>query len=426
MKQIKILLKTGFFHIFGSSVMNKIVGFLSSVVLVRILSKSEYGVFTYAWNIYSIVLLANGCGIENGLLQICSEHSGDKEYGRRIYRYALRIGFAFDVVLVIILIGIGLFAHLPLEESGILLIWLCVLPMFKLGYMLIVSYLRSQKRNQEYAKISIVNMLLIFCATTVGAYILKTKGVILGYYVAYGITILLGAVWQRADVGKTREPLSIGDKRILLSVSTISMCNSGLSHLMYYLDLFVLGMLAVKDTVLASYRVATLIPSALVFIPMSLVTYIYPYFCQNRADGEWCIRKYRQILISIGTVNLLISLGTFILAPWLICILFGEIYLDAIPVFRVLILNYFVSGTFRIISGNLLVTQRELKYNFLVALVSGMLNIVADFILIRHYGSMGAALATVLVTAVSSTMSVWRLIYTFTRRKKSLYGEMAI
>ncbi len=61
--KIKTLLRTGFFHIFGSSVINKIIAFLSSVVLVRILTKAEYGVFTYAWNIYSIILILNGMGI---------------------------------------------------------------------------------------------------------------------------------------------------------------------------------------------------------------------------------------------------------------------------------------------------------------------------------------------------------------------------
>ena len=46
--RINTLFKTGFFHIFGSNVINKILAFLSSVILVRILTKTEYGAFTYA------------------------------------------------------------------------------------------------------------------------------------------------------------------------------------------------------------------------------------------------------------------------------------------------------------------------------------------------------------------------------------------
>ena len=71
------LRKTGFFHIFGGSVINKAISFLSSIVLVRLLTKGEYGIFTYAWNIYSIILLFNGFGLESSTLQLCSEHGDD-------------------------------------------------------------------------------------------------------------------------------------------------------------------------------------------------------------------------------------------------------------------------------------------------------------------------------------------------------------
>ena len=95
--RIKVLLRTGFFHIFGSSVINKIIGFLSSVVLVRILTKPEYGTFTYAWNIYSIVILFNGMGIEYGTLQLSSEHSGNIDYANRISNYGTKFGLRFNL-----------------------------------------------------------------------------------------------------------------------------------------------------------------------------------------------------------------------------------------------------------------------------------------------------------------------------------------
>ena len=78
MGAFKKLFQTGFFHIFGSSVINKILTFLSNVVLVRLISKEAYGVFTYAWNIYSLVLLLNGLGVVSGLLQLCSERADDR------------------------------------------------------------------------------------------------------------------------------------------------------------------------------------------------------------------------------------------------------------------------------------------------------------------------------------------------------------
>ena len=98
----------------------------------------------------------------------------------------------------------------------------------------------------------------------------------------------------------------------------------------------------------------------------------------------------------------------------------GEEYIDAVPVFRLLSINYFISGTFRIVSGNLLVTQRRLKFNLLIAIVSTVTNIIADYFFIQWWGSMGAAYATVLVVVISSVMSTVRLIISFKKAGSSV------
>ena len=56
-KKAESLKTTGFFHIFGSSVINKIIAFLSNIIIVRIISKAQFGEYSYALNIVSFVLL---------------------------------------------------------------------------------------------------------------------------------------------------------------------------------------------------------------------------------------------------------------------------------------------------------------------------------------------------------------------------------
>lgn len=63
-----------------------------------------------------------------------------------------------------------------------------------------------------------------------------------------------------------------------------------------------------------------------------------------------------------------------------------------------------------------MVTQRKLKFNLLVACISGIVNVIADVVLIYFYGSIGAAVATVVVTLVSSILSTTYLIYTLKKR----------
>lgn len=417
--KIKTLFRTGFFHIFGSSVINKIIAFMSSVVLVRILTKAEYGVFTYAWNIYSIILIFNGMGIESGVLQVSSEHSGDTEFGDRASNYGIRYGAKFDLILVAIILLIGLFAPLKIEASREILCMLCLLPMSQILFQMTTTYLRAQKRNQEFARLTVLNTALIFVVSAGCAFIFREKGLVFGYYAAYLSSFAVGFLIYHVRIFNNSESLEDRERKGLLKIAAISMVNSGLSQLMYLLDVFVLGIVDPQETLLASYKVATMLPSALAFIPLALITYLYPYFAEQRGDGNWCLKRYKQILLGLGGLNLVISGILFAGAPLIIRLLFGEQYLDAVPVFRILSVNYFFSGTFRILSGNLLVTQRKLKFNLFVAIVSSLTNVVADYFFIQWWGSIGAALATVLVVFVSSVLSTTYLIYTFRHNQKT-------
>ena len=419
-RKLNALFKTGFFHIFGSSVINRVIAFLSSIVLVRILTKVEYGAFTYAWNIYSIVLIFNGMGIESGVLQLASEHSGDSEYANKVSSFGTKFGLGFNCILIAVILGIGLFAPLKIEAGGMLLCTLCILPVFQLLYNLISVYLRAQKRNQDYAKLQVTNTLLLFIVSAGCAFLFREMGMVFGHYVAYIGACLVGFIFFHVHlISNDVHKLGEDERKTLLKISLISMLNNGLSQLLYLLDVFVLGIVDPQETILATYKVATMIPAALTFIPLSLVTYLYPYFAEHKEDGKWCLSRYKQIIMGLGGVNLAISAVLFVLAPFVIRVLFGEQYLDAVPVFRVLSINYFISGTFRILSGNLLVTQRKLKFNLFVAVVSSLTNAVADYFFIQWWGSMGAALATVLVVLISSVLSTSYLIYTFWNKART-------
>ncbi len=412
--KLKILFSTGFFQIFGGNVLNKVLVFFSSVILVRILTKQEYGIFTYSWNIYSVVVLFSGAGISSGLLQICSEKGGETAFCGCVLHYSVKQGILFNGLLGVLLLLLAIFTPLKVKGADKLLFMLCLLPLIQILYDLSTSYLRSQKRNQEYVRLTVINTVLVVAVSVCCAFYFKEKGLIMGYYAAYLATILYAIIVVKIPIfnKKTTLVLENQTKQALLKISFISMCSNSLSELLYLLDVLVIGIIVANESVLASYKVGTMIPTALAFIPLSFMMYVYPYFAEKRLDKEWCWRRYKQILAGFGLFNLLISLFLFILAPWVVHTFFGVQYDDSVAVFRILSLNYFISATFRVVSGNLLVTQRKLKFNLLVACVSGVVNVIADVVLINFYGSLGAAAATVIVTLVSGMLSTAYFIYT--------------
>lgn len=158
----------GFFHIFGSSTINKIIGFASTWVIVRIVSKPEYGVYSYAHNLYSFFLILSGMGIMSAFLQLGSETTNEGEKDR-LYRFSMRFGLVVNTFLALLIICIGLFVPMRFENAGYLLTLTAGLPVVVLVNELQLTYLRINTRNIEYSTINTLNSILIFVLSCVFA-----------------------------------------------------------------------------------------------------------------------------------------------------------------------------------------------------------------------------------------------------------------
>lgn len=409
--KINYLVKSGFFHIFSSSVINKIIVFVSNIIIIRIVSKSDFGVYSYALNIVSLVLLFTGLGLVSGTFQLCSECGDDIKRKKHIFEYGCSCGSRFNLVLAGIILGIACFVPLPIYGAHNILKTMFFFPVVYIIFEFQQIYLRSDLRNKEYAYSTTFNTAFVMIFSVLGAIVLGIEGLVLGRYIAYIFTIVFIVKMYKVKPSFKNNEISENDKKTLWAFSITSMCNNGISELLYLLDVFILGLVVLDEQIIASYKVATVIPTACTFIPLAVITYVYPFFAKNREDYEWSLEKYSLLLKCIGALNFIVSLFMFVFAELIIIIVYGENYLDATICFRILAINYFISGTFRIISGNLLVTQRKLKFNLYINILCGLINVIGNVILIPKYGSVGAALSTLIVVIVSSIISTSYYVY---------------
>lgn len=400
------LAKNGFFHIFGSSTINQIVHFAYGILIVRVISKEEYGIFGYANNVYTMFMLLSGFGIVSAILQLASEHAGDERVAAGLLQYGYRFGISVNVGLAILILLVAWLIPLPIEGSNVLLGMMFLLPVPLIIKDLQIVWLRVNLRNKDYGTVNTLNAVLVSVLTILGAWLLRSTGIIIAQYLVAAFMLLFLWKHHRVPFLTRAEPLSQTDRRDLFGIAGISTLNNALSQLLSLLGTFMLGLVIADANSIAGYKVASVIPLALNFIPGSLMLYAYPYFARNKDNREWVISKYRLIMIYAGLGNLLIALFGILLAVPIIRILFGSQYLDAVVPFRVLMASYFFSGTFRTIAGNLLVTQRKLKVNLANGIIGGFISISFNALLIPVYGSIGAALAyllTMIVTGIHYT-----------------------
>lgn len=413
-KKITSLSDTGFFHIFGSSVINKIIAFLSNIIVVRIITKAEFGEYSYALNIVSFALLFSGLGLVTGTFQLCSEKK-DLNEKKQIFNYASLMGIRFNILLSAIIACIAIFWDMPMEGAKKLLLFMTFYPVVTIVFEFQQIFLRSCFRNKDYSYASMINTIIVMIASIAGAWICGAKGLIFGRYLAYIFTAVCIVKLFKVTFSTKKTDIFYEDKKALFHISIIGMLSNGLGELLYLIDVFVLGLITTEEMV-ASYKVATVIPSACTFIPLAIVTYVYPYFASHRDDPQWCMQKYKMMIKYVALLNISISLFLVFFAKPIITIIYGEEYLDAVPCFIILSISYFFSGTFRILSGNLLATQRKFTFNLVVNILCGIINLAGNIVLIPLFYSMGAAMTTFMVVIVSSIISTTYYLYILKRK----------
>ncbi|MBP2032464.1 O-antigen/teichoic acid export membrane protein [Clostridium algifaecis] len=403
---LKKALKKGLFQIFSASFINKIIQFGISMLLVRILSVSLYGKFIYAQNILNIFLLLDGLGMVSGSLQYCSM---EKTETRKLsyFKYAVKIGSMFNIFLAICIMIYASFFKLPIEGSSEILFYMSLIPLVTIFFNEIQTFLRTEFRNSEFSSLTVINTLLYFLGNIVLGRYFSIKGIIIGRYIAYIVSIIIGIYFIRHQLKKIIEVEypKVKEKMDFLKYSITCWFTNFMSQLLYLMDVFFVGFITKNSAVVASYNNAVLIPFNLTFIPTAIITFAYPYFARHWDDNKWIKDKYKILVKYLFILNSIITIVLIILAPYIIRIVFTKKYLDAVTNFRILSIGYLIAGTFRIPSGNILSSMKLVKVNFYNSLITALVNVFLNIVLISKFGSLGASLATVSVYILSSIIS---------------------
>lgn len=418
---LKKLTQSGFFHIFGSGTLVQIVTFLSNIILINIVAKDIYGLFTYAANIYNVIMLISGLGSDSTMLQLASESYNDKKKRTSIYQFALRFGLLANLVLAFIVIAVA--NVYPFEINGAqILIYLYVgLPIIQFLNTYQAIYLRCERNNKGYSILNLTNAVLLMLFSIIGALSFDAAGFIIAQYFSAGIVVMIAVKRYEVPLFQKCEALSFREKREFVKYSLTVSIGNAFSQIKTLASALVLGLVLPNAELLASYNVALKIPVALLFIPSMFCVYLYPYFAENINNVKWCIRYYKLSTLGIFFVNLIITLIAIFFAEPLIGTFFGSEYLDSIDTFRILMINFLIAGTFNTLPGNLLGAQRKFAYNLGVNIFTGSLNILLCAIFISRWASIGAAIAILATTIISSILYVGGLLNVY--RKKLNKGD---
>ncbi|RGT71592.1 hypothetical protein DWX08_12775 [Ruminococcus sp. AF18-22] len=397
LKTIKIkiasLLQGGFFHIFIGNTLVKMIGFISSIVIVRLVDKNEYAYLAYADNLYNYVIAFAGLGMTSAILKYCTS-AKTKEEDKAYYVFAMKYGTLFEGVLSVLIIMYVTFATIPFPEAKIIVYILAVYPMATNLLNTTMSYLRAHAENVKYSQSALVQTCVAFVGSVILVSILGIQGIAIARYTAVTVAIICIVKTVRKHCGKIqKKKLNKTEIKGFMAMSISLMIANLFSMIMPINEMTLVNQLLQSEVITANYKIATMIPSQISFITQSIIIYYFTILARKQNKEEvWELSK--KVGILSGGIIFIICLCGALLTPWLIVFVYGEQYKDAIILSVVFWIVNGLNAGIRMVPMNFLPAIGIAKFNAIMAAVSCLVHFIIAYIAILKWGIWGAGLST--------------------------------
>lgn len=405
--KLKILWHKGAFHILIGNFLTKFVAFFGSIFLVRVLSKESYGILTYVENIYGYIYILSGMGLANSVLRFIVL-ARDKHKENAYYRYAISKGSLFNIFLVMIIVVVAYFYQYPTEflKARWLIIAMSVSLLFQFIIDVNIFTFRSKFDNTRYAIAAFLSSTFLIIGKFFGALTWDVNGVVLSIIF---INVCLAALFQ-FYIKKTYFTeinlieIERAEKKKINLYSIQYMITNGIWTLFMLNDIFLLGLLNGNPTTIAEYKVAYVLPGNLAIFSGAIGIFVAPYFVKHEGDFAWIRKNYLKVFTITASIIAAAVIFLMIFSEEIIIFLYGENYLNIVPIMRLLLIAAFINSGLRFTTANLFAAMGQIKYNMFISFVGVVMQVIINFRAIPLFGVKGIAYTSIVIYSVMATV----------------------
>ncbi|MEM9984630.1 MAG: flippase, partial [Bacteroidota bacterium] len=407
-------LKSGFFSLLDRGTI-QVFRFLSFFLLVRGLSKEDFGLWSLYLTLSGVVEMIRVGLIQNALVRFLSISSTGQEKGE-ISTASLTLSLAHSFLstglLLLIAFIAGRFWNLhPLDD--LLLVYIPAT--FAMSFY--HHFLSVQQAHLPFQGTFWTNAIRQFCLFAGVAYLYffaRHRMNLTHLVYAHLGSILVGAVVAAftgrkyanftltLSWGRVKEIIDYGKWVVGTYLSTT---------LIKSIDQVLLGIL-VSPVGVASYSTAMRV-AHLVEVPIqAIAAVVFPQSARKmREQGKDSIAQIYER--SVGVILAMVIPGVIFVvmfAELVLTLIAGARYLDAVPVLQV-VMFYALLLPFSRQFGTIVESIGKPRYQFWLLIGGTGLNLFLNYFLIRHFGTMGAAYASIgtyLVVVVGSLIVLKR------------------
>lgn len=384
-----------------------VANFFIQVLIVRYLSKSDYGAFAYAFALVSLGSSLTLFGFDKTITRFIPMYQEKGEYPKVFGSILMMVSTVFSLGFFLVLIVFGLRGWIseslisdPLS-SQLLFLLIFLIPIQALDSLLVGMLAIFSKPSSIFfrryvlgpgLRFSVVLLLILFQSDVRFLSIGFVLAGVIGIIIYYGI---LMRDLQKQDLWKhfNRRHISFPIKEIfgfsmpLLTSSFVFMARTQLIIVMieyFHTTIDVASYRAVQPV--ADVNTTVMRTFALLFMPTLARMFA-------RKDEQAIHDLYWQSAVWITVISFPVFLLTFSLAQPLTLLLFGERYAGSGWIMAVLALGYYFNAALGFNADTLRIYGR-FRYTIIVDFVTTFICLALGLILIPRYGAMGAAIAT--------------------------------
>jgi O-antigen/teichoic acid export membrane protein len=404
--------------------LGKVVGFTLQLVLARGFGKALYGLYTIGLTVLRLGQSVATLGLQNGIVRFgAPEHEdGDEAQLKGTFLVGGGLGLASGTV-----IGLGLYwaspwlaqhvigasEKVPVEIiTQTIAVFGCGLPFYVLTYLtsrmaramgkMQVDTLLDSILQPAYFLVLIGGVLLLGDNFTLALYAFLVSTILAAATGTYAIYHLFPPLFSDLSPAVKLRPLL----RFSLPVVGVTLATMGLT----YTDRLMLGILSTTEAV-GLYQAAAVLSTQTHFVSFAVTAAFSPIISDLYHSGH--LDNLSALYANTVRWTILFTLPgaaiLFLFAPEIIS-LWGPEFQEGVPALRVLTVAHFVvAGAGSV--GQMLQMSDHQDFVFGVNAFTAVLNVILNWILIRWYGALGAALATGFSQALGDILETGGLYY---------------
>lgn len=383
--------------IIGGKIAQMVISFIVSILTARYLGPSNYGLIGYASAF--VVFFSSLCTLGINSVIIKDFVDNPDEQGEAIGSAILlrAVSSFLSAVMVVGIVGIVD----RNEPTTIIVTALCSLGLVFQIFDTVNYWFQSQYKSKitsiatflAYIIVSGYKILLLIFGANVKWFALATSV----DYIAVAVFLLLAYKKH----GGQRFKFTKRKAKQLLS-SSYHYILSGMMIAVYaQTDKFMLKQM-LDETVVGYYSTAVTVCTMWCFVLQAVIDSIYPTILTLHGKDKIAFdRKNRQLYAITFYMSLAVSVLFMFFGTPVIKILYGEAYLPAVNVLK--IVTWYTAFSYLGVARNAwIVAEGKQKYLKYIYTVAALLNVIINFALIPVMGAEGAALASLITQVLTS------------------------